>query len=504
MQPNRPNRPRDDSRNRRPFSSRDNGDGGNSSPSRPRHPDAEVDQRIRELDAERDPLSLPEEIVSEANRAGQRVGIPHPGDDGPSLNIAQLQSMSREELNALAVQESFLEAESFGRQELIFGLLKQRMKVNGLMYGEGTLEILPDGFGFLRSAEYHYLSCPDDIYVSPSQIRRFSLQTGSHVAGQIRPPKENERYFALLRIEAINSTDPSGRGRLKPFEELTPLHPNKRMVLEHKSDEMSTRVIDLLTPIGFGQRGLIVSPPRAGKTVLMQQMARAVLHNYPEAYVFVLLIDERPEEVTDMEREVRSPQCEVISSTFDEPAQRHIQVAQMVIEKAKRMVESGVDAIIFLDSITRLARAHNSDGETTGKLLTGGLDSGALQKPKSLFGSARKVEEGGSLTIIATALVDTGSRMDDVIFEEFKGTGNLEIVLDRKLVDRRIWPAMDLSASGTRREEMLMDPEEYRRTSLLRRALAEMSPADAMLSLLAQLRKTQNNAEFLMSLREPK
>lgn len=503
MQPNRPNRPRDDSRNRRPFSSRNNGDGYSANP-RPRHPDAEVDQRIRELDAERDPLSLPEEIVSEANRAGQRVGIPSSVDDGPTLNIAQLQALSPEALNQLATQEGIADPDTTSRQELIFGVLKQRMKANGLMYGEGTLEILPDGFGFLRSADYHYLSCPDDIYVSPSQIRRFGLQTGSHVAGQIRPPKENERYFALLRVEAINRTDPSGRGRTVPFDELTPLHPNKRIVLEHRADEMSTRVVDLLTPIGFGQRGLIVSPPRAGKTVLMQQMARAVLHNYPEAYVFVLLIDERPEEVTDMEREVRGPQCEVISSTFDEPAQRHIQVAQMVIEKAKRMVESGVDAIIFLDSITRLARAHNSDGETTGKLLTGGLDSGALQKPKALFGSARKVEEGGSLTIIATALVDTGSRMDDVIFEEFKGTGNLEIVLDRMMVDKRIWPAIDLSRSGTRREEMLMDPEEYRRTSLLRRALAEMSPADAMLSLLGQLRKTQNNAEFLMSLREPK
>lgn len=506
MQPNRPNRPRDDSRNRRPFNPRhnsSNGDGYASAP-RPRHPDAEVDQRIRELDAERDPLSLPEEIVSEANRSGQRVGIPQPNDDGPALNIAVLQAMSREDLNALAIGEGIVEPEKHGRQELIFSVLKQRMKANGLMYGEGTLEILPDGFGFLRSAQYHYLSCPDDIYVSPSQIRRFGLQTGSHVAGQIRPPKENERYFALLRVEAINRSDPSGRGRTVPFDELTPLHPDTRIVLEHRSDEMSTRVVDLLTPIGFGQRGLIVSPPRAGKTVLMQQMARAVLHNYPEAYVFVLLIDERPEEVTDMEREVRGPQCEVISSTFDEPAQRHIQVAQMVIEKAKRMVESGVDAVIFLDSITRLARAHNSDGETTGKLLSGGLDSGALQKPKALFGSARKVEEGGSLTIIATALVDTGSRMDDVIFEEFKGTGNLEIVLDRTLVDRRIWPAVDLSRSGTRREEMLMDPEEYRRTSLLRRALAEMNPAEAMQSLLGQLRKTQNNAEFLMSLREPK
>jgi transcription termination factor Rho len=505
MQPNRPNRPRDDSRNRRPYQPRNGsgGDGYSSSP-RPRHPDAEVDQRIRELDAERDPLSLPEEIVSEANRSGQRVGIPHPSDDGPTLNIAQLQAMAREELNELAGKEGITEVAERGRQELIFGILKQRMKANGLMYGEGTLEILPDGFGFLRSAQYHYLSCPDDIYVSPSQIRRFGLQTGSHVAGQIRPPKENERYFALLRVEAINRTDPTGRNRVVPFDELTPLHPNKRIALEHRADEMSTRVVDLLTPIGFGQRGLIVSPPRAGKTVLMQQMARAVLINYPEAYVFVLLIDERPEEVTDMEREVRGPQCEVISSTFDEPAQRHIQVAQMVIEKAKRMVEAGVDAVIFLDSITRLARAHNSDGETTGKLLTGGLDSGALQKPKALFGSARKVEEGGSLTIIATALVDTGSRMDDVIFEEFKGTGNLEIVLDRMLVDRRIWPAVDLSRSGTRREEMLMDPEEYRRTSLLRRALAEMSPAEAMQSLLTQLKKTQNNAEFLMSLREPK
>jgi transcription termination factor Rho len=500
MQPNPPRRPRDDQRGRRPLATRFNSSGG----AQARHPDAEVDQRIRELDAERDPLSLPEEIVSEANRAGERVGIPSSTDDGPALNVARLQQTSYEDLKELAIREGLNELDGINKQELIFSILKTRMKANGLMYGEGTLEILPDGFGFLRSADYHYLSCPDDIYVSPSQIRRFGLQTGSHVAGQIRPPKENERYFALLRVEAINRQEPSSRSRIKPFDELTPLHPNKRLMLEHRSDEMSTRVVDLLTPLGFGQRGLIVSPPRAGKTVLMQQMARAVLHNFPEAYVFVLLIDERPEEVTDMEREVRGPQCEVISSTFDEPAQRHIQVAQMVIEKAKRMVEAGVDAVIFLDSITRLARAHNSDGETTGKLLSGGLDAGALQKPKALFGSARKVEEGGSLTIIATALVDTGSRLDDVIFEEFKGTGNLEIVLDRALVDRRIWPAIDLSRSGTRREEMLMDPEEYRRVSLLRSALAEMSPVDAMQSLLGQLRKTQNNAEFLMSLKDPR
>ena len=469
---------------------------------RPRHPDKEVDQRIRELDAERDPLSLPEEIVSEANKAGQRVGIPTGTSDGPQLDIASLQKMELSALIVRAGEEGLDDVEDVSKQELIFKILKRRMKADGLMYGEGTLEILPDGFGFLRSSEYHYLSCPDDIYVSPSQIRRFGLKTGSHVAGQIRPPKENERYFALLRIEAINRHEPSKGQHQKSFDELTPLHPDKRIILEHQPDELGTRVVDMLTPIGFGQRGLIVSPPRAGKTILMQQMARAVLHNYPDAYVFVLLIDERPEEVTDMEREVTGPQCEVISSTFDETAQRHIQVAQMVIEKAKRMVESGTDVVIFLDSITRLARAHNSDGESTGKLLSGGLDAGAMQKPKALFGSARKVEEGGSLTILATALVDTGSRMDDVIFEEFKGTGNLEIVLDRSLVDRRVWPAIDITASGTRREEMLMDPQEHQRISALRRGLAELSPADAMHQLVTQLRKTQNNAEFLMSVKD--
>ncbi len=484
----------------------------NQNTNRPRHPDKEVDERIRELDAERDPLSLPEEIVSEANKAGQRVGIPSSDDKLPKWSIADLQKSSIETLMELATAEGLTDpsqessAESNGhvqsKQELIFRLLKHRMKANGLMYGEGTLEILPDGFGFLRSPMYHYLSCPDDIYVSPSQIRRFGLLTGSHVAGQIRPPKENERYFALLRIEAINRQDPSARNTVVPFDELTPLHPNTRIIMEHSSDDLSTRVVDMLTPIGFGQRGLIVSPPRAGKTILMQQMARAVLKNYPDAYTFILLIDERPEEVTDMEREIRGPQCEVISSTFDEPAQRHIQVAQMVIEKAKRMVEAGTDVVIFLDSITRLARAHNSDGESTGKLLSGGLDAGALQKPKALFGSARKVEEGGSLTIIATALVDTGSRMDDVIFEEFKGTGNLEIVLDRALVDRRVWPAIDIGSSGTRREEMLLDPEEYRRISNLRRMIAELSPADAMQQLITGLRKTQNNAEFLLSIKD--
>ena len=468
----------------------------------PRHPDREVDQRVRELDAERDPLSIPEEIVSEANKAGQSVRIPDDSKSRARLTLSDLQEMSEPELREFAAREGLVDIEKRTQKDLVFDVLKHRMQVDGLMYGEGTLEILPDGFGFLRSSDYHYLSCPDDIYVSPSQIRRFGLQTGSHVAGQIRPPKENERYFALLRIEAINRQDPMKRGSHSNFDELTPLHPNKRIIMEHDDKEVSTRIVDMLTPIGFGQRGLIVSPPRAGKTILMQQMAKAVLDNYPDAYVFVLLIDERPEEVTDMEREIKGPQCEVISSTFDEPAQRHIQVAQMVIEKAKRMVEAKTDVIVFLDSITRLARAHNSDGESTGKLLTGGLDAGALQKPKAFFGSARKVEEGGSLTILATALVDTGSRMDDVIFEEFKGTGNLEIVLDRALVDRRIYPAIDISHSGTRREEMLMDDEEFRRIGVLRRTLAEMSPADAMQNLAGQIRKTQNNAEFLMSLKD--
>nr|WP_315852473.1 transcription termination factor Rho [Roseimaritima ulvae] len=412
-----------------------------------------------------------------------------------------LQQLSDPQLREMAKSDGLDNIAKLRRTELIFEILKNRMKRNGLMYGEGTLEILPDGFGFLRSPQYHYVSCPDDIYVSPSQIRRFGLQTGSNVAGQIRPPKENERYFALLRIEAINHQDPMQRKQQLSFEDLTPLHPDTRIIVEHDPKDMSTRVVDLLTPIGFGQRGLIVSPPRAGKTVLMQRMARAVLKNYPDAYVFILLIDERPEEVTDMEREVRSPQCEVVSSTFDEPAQRHIQVAQMVIEKAKRMVEYGTDVVIFLDSITRLARAHNSDGENNGKLMSGGLDSAALQKPKALFGSARKVEEGGSLTILATALVDTGSRMDDVIFEEFKGTGNLEIVLDRSIVDRRIWPAIEMHLSGTRREEMLLDPEEYRRINLLRRGLADLTAADAMEQLTTALAKTQNNAEFLLGIR---
>jgi transcription termination factor Rho len=365
------------------------------------------------------------------------------------------------------------------------------------MYGEGTLEVLPDGFGFLRSPDYNYLPCPDDIYVSPSQIRRFGLKTGAIVAGQIRPPKENERYFALLRVEAINYEDPDTLSEKVSFDDLTPLHPINRIQLETTPDEINMRVVDLVTPIGFGQRGLIVAPPRTGKTILLQKVANSVLKNHPDAYLMVLLIDERPEEVTEMERSVHSPTAEVISSTFDEPASRHIQVAEMVIEKAKRMVEYGKDVVILLDSITRLARAYNTEAPHSGKILTGGIDSGALQKPKRFFGAARKIEEGGSLTILATALVDTGSRMDEVIFEEFKGTGNMELHLDRRLVDRRLWPAIDINRSGTRREENLMSSDELHRVWLLRRVLNDMNPVEAMELLVGRMKKSKNNVDFL-------
>ena len=354
------------------------------------------------------------------------------------IHIAALQRMTMKELLDLARRENITEYTGLKKQDLIFRILKERTKLHGLMFGEGTLEILPDGFGFLRSPDYHYLPCPDDIYVSPSQIRRFGLRKGATVAGQIRPPKENERYFALLRVEAINGEDPNLLPEKVPFDDLTPLHPKDKIVLSTEPLELSTRVVDIVAPIGFGQRGLIVSPPRAGKTILLQKMAKAVLKNYPQSYVIVLLIDERPEEVTDMERQVKAENCEVISSTFDEAPTRHIQVAEMVIEKAKRMVEYGHHVIIFLDSITRLARAYNAECPNSGKILTGGLDANALQNPKRFFGSARAIEEGGSLTIIATALVDTGSKMDDVIFEEFKGTGNTELHLDRRMVEKRV------------------------------------------------------------------
>jgi len=455
---------------------------------------------LRELEQERDPLTLAEEIAEEGQKNGEEPTDRYERIKKGEIHLAELQKMNMNQLVEEARKEKVKDAAGMKKQDLIFNILKQRVKMNGLMFGEGTLEILPDGFGFLRSPDYHYLSCPDDIYVSPSQIRRFGLRTGSTVSGQIRPPKENERYFALLRVEAINYQDPNLMSQRVQFDDLTPLHPDQRITMEHDVDDPATRVVDMLTPIGFGQRGLIVSPPRAGKTILMQKMAKAVIHNFPEAYVIMLLIDERPEEVTDMEREVKGRNCEVISSTFDEPSSRHVQVSQMVLEKAKRMIEFGIDVVIFLDSITRLARAWNSECPQSGKILSGGLDANALQKPKAFFGSARKVEEGGSLTIIATALVDTGSKMDEVIFEEFKGTGNLEIVLDRKLVDRRIWPAIDINRSGTRREEMLMDPEEYRRVCVLRRVLNDMNAPDAMELLVTRLQKTKTNAEFLMSM----
>ena len=461
------------------------------------------DRTPEELPAEPEdkPLSIAEEIATEVDADDMEVRERYDLLKQNDTKIAELQKLSMAELIELARSEKVAEIAGDKKHDLIFKILKERVKLNGLMFGEGTLEILPDGFGFLRSPDYHYLACPDDIYVSPSQIRRFGLRNGMSVAGQIRPPKESERYFALLRIEAINGDDPARLSSNVFFDDLTPLHPDKRIQLETASEELSTRIVDLIVPIGFGQRGLVVSPPRAGKTILMQKMAKAVLANYPEAFVFMLLIDERPEEVTDMERQVQGPGCEVISSTFDENASRHVQVADMVIEKAKRLVEYGKDVVIFLDSITRLARAWNSEVPNSGKILSGGVDANALQRPKRFFGSARKVEEGGSLTIVATALVDTGSKMDDVIFEEFKGTGNLEIVLDRRLVDKRVYPAIDINRSGTRREEMLLSSDEFRRTSVLRRVLSEMNPPDAMELLINRLSKTNSNHEFLQSLK---
>jgi transcription termination factor Rho len=417
------------------------------------------------------------------------------------FQLAELQKMAMPQLIATAKAEGLDDFLGLKKQDLIFRILKERLKQNGLMFGEGTLEVLPDGFGFLRSPDYNYLPCPDDIYVSPSQIRRFGLKTGSTVAGTIRPPKENERYFALLRVDAINFEPSEKHSEIVPFEELTPLHPQSRLFMETpKAHDINMRVVDLVSPIGKGQRGIIVAPPRTGKTILLQKIANSVLTNHPECYVMVLLIDERPEEVTDMERSVRGPSAEVISSTFDEPASRHIQVAEMVIEKAKRMVEYGKDVVIVLDSITRLARAYNTEAPHSGKILTGGVDASALQKPKRFFGAARKMEEAGSLTILATALVETGSRMDDVIFEEFKGTGNMELHLDRRLVEKRVWPAIDINKSGTRREELLMDPEELRRVWILRRVLNDMNPVEAMELLTGRMKKTKSNAEFLLAM----
>jgi transcription termination factor Rho len=415
-----------------------------------------------------------------------------------SLNIAKLQAMSMMDLNQMAREFG---VENFGtmrKHEVIFHILQKNAERAGVLFSEGVLEVLPEGFGFLRSQSFNYLPCPEDIYVSPSQIRRFDLQTGNLVAGQIRPPKEKERFFALLKVEAVDQEEPDKAKDKTHFDNLTPLFPNKRFILETVPDELSTRVLDLVCPIGKGTRGLIVAPPRTGKTVLMQKLANAILKNNPEAYLFILLIDERPEEVTDMERSCRG--AEVISSTFDEPPERHVQVAEMVIEKAKRMIEHKRDVVILLDSITRLARAYNTVQPHSGKILSGGVDANALHKPKRFFGAARNIEEGGSLTIIATALVDTGSRMDEVIFEEFKGTGNMEVHLDRALVDRRIFPSINIERSGTRKEELLYHPDEYNRVVILRRALTGVPPVEAMELVLTKLKKTGSNIEFLLGM----
>jgi transcription termination factor Rho len=414
-----------------------------------------------------------------------------------TLDLVELKDMSIQALNQIAKDLGVPGAAGLRKQELIFKILQTQAEKSGLIFSEGVLECLPDGFGFLRAPEYNYLPGPDDVYVSPSQIRRFDLRTGDTVSGQIRPPKEGERYFALIKVDAINFEPPEEARNKIFFDNLTPLYPDERLKLETSKDNFSGRVMDLLTPLGKGQRGLIVAPPRTGKTMMLQSIANSITTNHPEISLIVLLIDERPEEVTDMQRSVRG---EVISSTFDEPASRHVQVAEMVIEKAKRLVEHKRDVVILLDSITRLARAYNTVVPPSGKVLSGGVDSNALQRPKRFFGAARNIEEGGSLTIVATALIDTGSRMDDVIFEEFKGTGNMEIHLDRKLVDKRVFPAIDINKSGTRKEELLMPREELNRVWVLRKVLNPLSPVESMELLLDKLGKTRSNAEFLAAM----
>jgi transcription termination factor Rho len=410
------------------------------------------------------------------------------------MNLKELKQKKISELANFAKALNIEGAASMRKQDLIFSILQAQTEKNGLIYGSGVLECLSDGFGFLRAPDYNYLPGPDDIYVSPSQIRRFNLKTGCTVSGQIRPPKDSERYYALLKVEAVNHEDPELAREKILFDNLTPLYPEQKLNLEYDPENYSTRIMDLLVPIGKGQRGLIVSPPRSGKTMLLQAIANAITSNNKECDLIVLLIDERPEEVTDMERSVKG---EVISSTFDEPAQRHIQVAEMVLEKAKRLVEYKRDVVILLDSITRLARAYNTVVPPSGKILSGGVDSNALHRPKRFFGAARNLEEGGSLTIIGTALVDTGSRMDEVIFEEFKGTGNMEIVLDRRLADRRIFPAIDLNRSGTRKEELLINKEDLNRIWILRKVLQPLNPIEAMEFLLDKVQKTRSNREFL-------
>jgi transcription termination factor Rho len=440
------------------------------------------------------PVEEPEAKAEPAPAAEEAPAEP----SGPTvlINLNELQKMKMEHLQRDVRSMGIQDISGLKKQDLIFQLLKDRVKKGAQIHGEGVMEVLNEGFGFLRSPDYNYLPSPDDIYVSPSQIRRFGLKSGHIVSGQIRPPKDNERYFALLKVEKVNSEDPQKLSEIVPFDELTPLYPDKRIFLETKND-LNLRVIDLVTPIGMGQRCLIVAPPRTGKTVILQKMANAIRANHPDIYVIVLLIDERPEEVTDMDRSV---DAEVIASTFDEATSRHVQVTEMVLGKAKRLVEHKVDVVILLDSITRLGRAYNAEQPHSGKILTGGVDASALQRPKRFFGAARNIEEGGSLTIISTALIDTGSRMDEVIFEEFKGTGNAELHLDRRLADRRVYPAIDVTRSGTRKEELLLDPDEQKRMWVLRRILNDMNPIEAMELLKERLKKTQSNAEFLLTM----
>ena len=432
--------------------------------------------------------------------AAQAPGTPDAPRQGKAstLNINDLKDMSIQKLTQVAKDLNVAGATGMRKQDLIFQILKAQTELSGFMFSEGVLEVLPDGFGFLRAPDYNYLPGPDDIYVSPSQIRKFDLQTGDTVSGQVRPPKDGERYFALIKVEAVNFESPDQARNKLFFENLTPLYPQERLRLETTPDNLSSRVMDLMTPIGKGQRGLIVAPPRTGKTMLLQSIAQSITTNHPEVYLIVLLIDERPEEVTDMQRSVRG---EVISSTFDEPAQRHVQVAEMVIEKAKRLVEHKKDVVILLDSITRLARAYNTVVPSSGKVLTGGVDANALQRPKRFFGAARNVEEGGSLTIIATALTETGSKMDEVIYEEFKGTGNMEVHLDRRISEKRVYPAIDINRSGTRREELLIEPDQLQKIWILRKLLHPMDELAAMEFMLDKMKNTKTNDEFFGSMK---
>ncbi|MBI3627985.1 MAG: transcription termination factor Rho [Candidatus Rokubacteria bacterium] len=436
--------------------------------------------------------------MSARHNRGQSGSTPTQEATAPNgMNLSELKEKSISDLNTIARDLGVQNFSGLRKQELIFKILQSQSEKDGLIFAEGVLEVLPDGFGFLRAPDYNYLPGPDDIYVSPSQIRRFDLRTGDTISGQVRPPKDTERYFALLKVESINFETPEQARDKIFFDNLTPLYPMERLRLEHDPEDLTTRVMDLLCPIGKGQRGMIVASPRTGKTVLLQKLANAIAKNHPEVYLIVLLIDERPEEVTDMQRTVKG---EVISSTFDEPPQRHIQVADMVIEKAKRLVEHRKDVVILLDSLTRFARAHNAVIPSSGKVLSGGLDANALQRPRRFFAAARNIEEGGSLTIMATAIVDTGSRMDDVIFEEFKGTGNMEVHLDRRLMDKRIFPTINIEQSGTRKEELLLEKDELQKVWLLRKALSQLNPVEAMELLLDKLKLTKTNREFLASM----